>query len=96
MNTDIVVLAFADGGVVGTVRVLTDGVCNAYIVDVWTYKPYRGQGIARQMMALAETQLAGQHVYLFTDAAVGMYEKLGYAPQDLGMGKVVGRWLKNM
>jgi len=38
-------LAYADNQVVGKARVLSDGVCNAYIVDLWTFSPYRYQGI---------------------------------------------------
>ncbi|HEY5058302.1 MAG TPA: GNAT family N-acetyltransferase [Gaiellaceae bacterium] len=30
--------------VVGTARLLTDGVCNAYLLDVWTASAYRRQG----------------------------------------------------
>ena len=47
-------VAFArDGGrVVGMARLLSDGVCNAYLVDVWTSFDYRRQGIATSMMRL--------------------------------------------
>jgi len=33
--------------VVGTARLLSDGVCNAYLVDVWTAAAYRRRGYAR-------------------------------------------------
>jgi GNAT superfamily N-acetyltransferase len=98
-NSALVVLAYAgeEGRrrCVGNVRVLSDGVCNAYIVDVWTHSTYRNQGVARHMMELAMAQLPGQHVYLFTDSAHPFYEKLGFAPQGVGLGAVVGRWLEN-
>jgi len=29
--------------VVGMARLLSDGVCNAYLLDVWTQSAYRGQ-----------------------------------------------------
>jgi N-acetylglutamate synthase-like GNAT family acetyltransferase len=32
-------------------------------------------------------------LYLFTDDAVEFYEKLGFKPQAIGLGKVVGQWL---
>jgi predicted GNAT family acetyltransferase len=80
--------------IVGKARVLSDGVCNAYIVDVWTYTPYRRRGIASQMMNLLMDKLEGQHVYLFTDDAVEFYKKLGFKEQDIGLGRVVGEWLK--
>ena len=81
--------------VIGKARVLSDGVCNAYIVDVWTYTPYRHQGIASQMMNLLMEKLEGQHVYLFTDDAVEFYQKLGFKEQAIGLGRVVGEWLKD-
>jgi RimJ/RimL family protein N-acetyltransferase len=40
-------------------------------------------------------QLPGQHIYLFTDTAQALYEKLGFSPQGIGMGRVVGEWLNN-
>lgn len=83
----------AQGGLVGTARVLSDGVCNAYIVDVWTLSPYRGQGIAAEMMAQLLQRLPGQHVCLFTTEAQGFYAKLGFTPEEGGLSRVVGRWL---
>ncbi len=88
------VFALLDGRVIGTVRVLSDGVCNAYMVDVWTQTPYRRRGIARRMVELALEQLPGQHVYLFTDSAEELYRTLGFAPHGVGMGRVVGEWLQ--
>ncbi len=87
------VIAYVGGRIIGTVRALSDGVCNAYVVDVWTLTEYRGRGVARTMMGILEQKLKGQHVYLFTDDAMGLYRKLGYKEDGIGMGKVVGRWL---
>lgn len=96
-NSAVVVLALDAGGrVIGTVRALSDGICNAYVVDVWTRSDYRRQGIANRMMALMEEELPGQHVYLFTDDMVPFYEQAGYQPQETGMGKVIGRWLNRL
>ena len=92
-NSYMAVLAYHEGRVVGTARVLSDGVCNAYIVDVWTQTPYRRQGIATNMMKTVLAQLPGQHVYLFTDDAVDFYKTLGFSTQPIGMGTVVGKWL---
>ncbi len=36
-------IATIDGHIIGTARALSDGVCNAYIVDIWTYTPFRHQ-----------------------------------------------------
>ena len=94
-NSGATVIAYAGAEIVGKARALTDGVCNAYVVDVWTYAPYRGQGIAKAMMEQLLAQLPGQHVYLFTDTAKGLYEKVGFQVQGIGMGRVVGEWLVN-
>jgi predicted GNAT family acetyltransferase len=93
-NSRLTVLAESDGRVVGTARALSDGVCSACVVDVWTQARYRRRGIARRMMELLLGRLPGQHVYLFTDDSVGFYEKLGFREQPVGLGMVVGRWLQ--
>lgn len=80
--------------IIGTARALSDGVCNAYIVDVWTHSSYRRQGIATRMMEMLLEKLPGQHVYLFTDDRVEFYETLGFRKWEIGMGKVVGMWLE--
>jgi ribosomal protein S18 acetylase RimI-like enzyme len=94
-NSYATCIAYADNRIIGTARVLSDGVCNAYIVDVWTLTAYRNQGIARQMMQILLNTLKGQHVYLFTDDALEFYRKIGFTEQPSGMGQVIGRWLVN-
>jgi predicted GNAT family acetyltransferase len=93
-NSQAVVLAVADARIIGTARALSDRVCNAYVVDVWTHSAYRRRGVATRMLDLLLEPLQGQHVYLFTDDAQELYRKLGFAPQAIGMGRVVGEWLK--
>ncbi|MEM9950765.1 MAG: GNAT family N-acetyltransferase [Chloroflexota bacterium] len=96
-NSHTVVIAYADDKIIGTVRVLSDGVCNAYVVDVWTYTPYRQQGIARKMMELALEPLQGQHVYLWTDDMQAFYRAIDMveASDHTGFYQVVGQWLRN-
>jgi len=88
------VVAYDGAAIVGTARALSDGVCNAYVVDVWTLSSHRRRGVARAMLSVLESRLSGQHVYLFSDDAVGFYKKLGYAEQPTGLSKVVGEWLR--
>ena len=93
-NSYATCFAYADDQVIGKVRTLSDGVCNAYIVDVWTYTPYRNQGIASQMMNFVMGKLEGQHVYLFTDKeTTKFYDQLGFKEWGIGLGRVVGEWL---
>src|SRR4029453_15315950 len=93
-NSAVTCIAYAGDQIIGTVRALADGVCNAYVVDVWTHSSYRHRGIASRMMERLCARLPGHHVYLFTDTAVGFYRKLGFREQGVGMSKVVGEWLK--
>jgi ribosomal protein S18 acetylase RimI-like enzyme len=93
-NSFASVIAYDENRIIGTSRVLSDGVCNAYLIDVWTLSEYRNQGIARAMITELEKRLDGQHVYLFSDDAAGFYEKLGYCKQAIGLGKVIGTWLR--
>jgi ribosomal protein S18 acetylase RimI-like enzyme len=95
LNSCCTCIAYADGRMIGTARALSDGVCNAYIVDVWTHSHFRRQGIGRSMMEALLERLQGQHIYLFTDDAVPFYRKLGFEEQGVGLGRVVGRWLDN-
>ena len=94
-NSQAVVFALDGERVIAKARALSDGVCNAFVVDVWTYSPYRNQGIASAMMARLMEKLPGQHVYLFTDDAEAFYKKLGFRRQGIGLFKIVGRWLVN-
>ena len=86
-------IAWIDGRVVGTARILSDGVCNAYLVDVWTAGPYRRRGIATAMVSDLLARVPGQHVALFTEAAQSLYERLGFEVEEVGMSTVVGSWL---
>ena len=95
-NSASVIFAMDGEEIIGKARVLSDGVCNAYVVDIWTYTPYRKRGIAREMLTRLLAPLQGQHVYLFTDDAIPFYEKLGFKRQDIGLGKMVGQWLVNL
>ena len=90
-------VAFARDGerVVGMARLLSDGVCNAYLVDVWTMSAYRRQGIASAMVRLLVERVPGQHVGLQTDDAQELYSSLGFSLQPEFWSIVSGRWLDN-
>ncbi|BAZ67362.1 MAG: GNAT family N-acetyltransferase [Pelatocladus maniniholoensis HA4357-MV3] len=94
-NSYATCIAYAGDRIIGTARVLSDGVCNAYIVDVWTFSPYRHQGIATTMMRTLLTELQGQHVCLFTDDTIDFYKKLGFTQKETCLELVVGNWLNN-
>jgi hypothetical protein len=83
VHSQHVAIARDGSQVVGTARLLSDGVCNANLVDVWTASPYRRQGIAT----------AGQHVGLQTSEGQALYESLGFRPQPEFWSLVAGRRL---
>ena len=56
--------------VVGVARLLSDGVCNAYLLDVWTLSGYRHGGIATRMVRHLASLVPGQHLGLQTDLPV--------------------------
>ena len=81
--------------VVGMARLLSDGVCNAYLLDVWTQSAYRRQGIATRMVRLLMSRVPGEHIGLQTDDAAAFYATLGFSPQPEFLSVVVGSWLGN-
>jgi predicted GNAT family acetyltransferase len=86
----------ADGGrCVGMARLLSDGVCNAYLIDVWTQSDHRRQGIATRLVQQLVDAVPGQHVALQTDHAAALYAGLGFRPDEGWMARVAGTWLDN-
>ena len=94
-NSQVPVYAVDQTRCVGTARALSDGVCNAYVVDVWTHSDCRNQGIATAMMNRIIEACPGQHIYLFTDDAVAFYKGLGFTERPVGLEIVSGIWLDN-
>ena len=90
-----VAIAWDGERVVGMARLLSDGVCNAYLLDVWTASGHRRRGIGRAMVEALSEAVPGQHVGLQTDDAQRFYESLGFRPQPDFMSRVSGRWLEN-
>jgi ribosomal protein S18 acetylase RimI-like enzyme len=90
-------VAFARDGdrLVGMARLLSDGVCNAYLLDVWTASSYRRRGVGSATIRHLLEQVPGQHVGLQTDDAQGFYEQLGFRSQPEFWSCVVGEWLAN-
>jgi ribosomal protein S18 acetylase RimI-like enzyme len=76
-------------------RLLSDGVCNAYVVDVWTASAYRRRGIGSQLMRRLIDAVPGQHIGLQTDDAQAFYGSLGFRPQPEFWSTVSGKWLDN-
>ena len=88
-----VVIAWDKRRVVGTARLLADGVCNAYLVDVWTRASHRRTGIGSAMVTSLIERVPGHHVALFTEHYVRFYRALGFEEESTGMSLISGRWL---
>ncbi len=94
-NSFAVVFAWDGSICVGMARLISDGVCNAYMIDVWTASSHRRRGIATDMIAALLQTVPGQHVVLFTENQPDLYEKAGFTEERIGMSRVVGRWLQS-
>jgi len=94
-NSTFVAMGYDGERCIATGRLLSDGVGNTYVVDVWTQSAYRLQGIGRRIMQILINAVPGQHIYLQTVDAVGFYEKLGFVEQPKGMRLIAGEYLHN-
>jgi GNAT superfamily N-acetyltransferase len=92
-NSHAVIFGRCAGSFIANGRILSDGVCNAYLVDIWTASAYRRRGIGREVVNRLLATVPGQHVGLFTDDMQPFYQALGFRPQVGGMSRVVGSWL---
>jgi ribosomal protein S18 acetylase RimI-like enzyme len=90
-----VALAWLNGSLVGMARMLSDGVCNAYLLDVWTQSSVRRRGIGTAMIRHLIDAVPGQHIGLQTDGAIDFYSALGFRAQPSFMSLVCGQWLGN-
>jgi ribosomal protein S18 acetylase RimI-like enzyme len=90
-----IVFAWAGEQVVGMARLLSDGVCNAYLIDVWTQSEWRRRGIGAAMVSELVAAVPGQHVGFQTDDAIEFYTSLGARRQPEFMSIVSGEWLDN-
>ena len=94
-NSQHVAMGFDGTRCIANGRLLSDGVGNAYVVDVWTQSGYRGRGVGSEIMRRLIAAVPGQHIYLQTDDAVDFYRRLGFSPQPEGLSLVAGRYLDN-
>jgi len=81
-NSALVVGAYAESGKqIGFLRVVSDKVRFAYLLDVVVHGDYQRQGIGRRMVKYALTHSELRDVYqwlLITKDAHGVYEKCGF------------------
>jgi N-acetylglutamate synthase-like GNAT family acetyltransferase len=80
-----VVGLYRDGAQIGFARAASDGAIVAYLADVYVLAPYRGRGLAQEM--LRELIDNGPHAeltwLLHTEDAQGLYAKLGFVSRSV-------------
>jgi ribosomal protein S18 acetylase RimI-like enzyme len=94
-RSEHVAVAWDGEQLVGMARLLSDGVANAYLLDVWTASSHRRQGIGSALIRRLMERVPGQHIGLQTAEAQEFYGSLGFRLQPDFMSFVVGRWLQN-
>lgn len=94
-QSTFVAMGFDGGRCIANGRALSDRIGNALIVDVWTHSAYRRQGIGTRIVTMLIDAMPGQHIYLQTDDAVPFYERMGFAKQPEGLGRISGSYLRN-
>jgi GNAT superfamily N-acetyltransferase len=92
-NSHAVIFGRYNGEFVANGRILSDGVCNAYLVDIWTASPHRRRGVGREVVKRLVAAVPGQHVALFTEDMQAFYAALGFRRQRGRMSQVIGSWL---
>lgn len=95
-NSHSVAFVEHEGRTIATARLLADGVCNAYLVDVWTKREHRRRGIGTVLVRHLLDRVPGHHVTLFTEAYPEFYEALGFREERIGMSLVAGEWLNRL
>ena len=88
LNSDKVVTAWEDDGLVGAGRLLTDGICYGTVFDLAVRQPLRGRGIGRGLM---NALLKGhEHLCIHLTSTFGneaFYGKLGFKKHKTAYAK---------
>lgn len=83
-----VLSAYHEERLIGTGRIVSDGIINAYLCGLIVHSDYRNQGIGKEMVRrLAEKgRQANLHLELFSEAEKApYYERLGFQPFAIGL-----------
>ena len=91
-----VAYAWSEEELVGLGRCLSDGVCNAYMVDIWTHSAHRRRGVGSALVGYLAARVPGQHIGLQSEEEnLSFYAALGFVPQPSFLAKIEGEWLAN-
>lgn len=85
-NSYCFVGAFAGGRLVGMARSFSDGVSDAYILDIAVLKEFRGRGVARRMVSAMVSHLESLGVDWITGIgapeAMDFYRRIGISAME--------------
>lgn len=88
-NSQLLIHAWDTSRLVGTARVITDGVYYATIWDVIVDPEYHDQGIGRRLVERATKPFIGRGfafiALFYAPGTEEFYQKLGFVPQPRGM-----------
>ena len=87
-NSYKVIYAYDGPLLIGTARIISDGVTNAYFCGLGVKQTHRGKGVARTMTSILRKECSeeGLHFQFFVDhTLVPYYEKQGYKHFAVGM-----------
>jgi GNAT superfamily N-acetyltransferase len=75
---------YKDGGQVGFARAVSDKAIVAYLADVYVLERHRGKGLGVELVRemVDADMFVGVRWFLHTADAQGLYEKLGFGPED--------------
>nr|WP_026010873.1 GNAT family N-acetyltransferase [Paenibacillus sp. OSY-SE] len=83
-----VISAYDEDALIGTGRIISDGVMNAYLCGLVVHPDYQGQGIGSEIVRqlVEKSRQKNLHVELFcTEELTNYYEKLGFDVFAAGM-----------
>lgn len=87
-NSFFTVSAYDEGKIVGTGRIVSDGVINAFICGLGVSPAYQGQGIGTNIFEqlVVQAEIHTLHIQFFCeDELLPYYEKLGFRKFSNGM-----------
>ena len=89
-NSYYTISAYSEGTLIGTGRIVSDGVMNAYVCGLGVSPEYQGKGVGTRIFELLVefAEQHGLHIQFFCeDALLPYYEKLGFKKFANGMTK---------
>jgi ribosomal protein S18 acetylase RimI-like enzyme len=87
-NSFLRIFIFDENKLIGTGRVISDGLYQAAIYDIAVLPEYQSKGVGRIIMEGLHKDLEGFNVILYAKpTAVNFYKKLGYSKMLTGMAR---------